>query len=45
MKSNKNLKPRDAIHLATAKSMKCKAIISDDSDFEKIEGIKRIKLD
>lgn len=38
-----NLKPRDAIHAATAIVNKCDSIISDDSDFDKIKEIKRIK--
>ena len=40
-----NLNPRDAIHAATALVNGIKEIISDDSDFEKIEGLKRIKLE
>ncbi|MEK6871872.1 MAG: PIN domain-containing protein [Nanoarchaeota archaeon] len=37
-----NLKPRDAIHLASALSENISEIISDDSDFDKIKEIKRI---
>ncbi|MBI2565351.1 type II toxin-antitoxin system VapC family toxin [Candidatus Woesearchaeota archaeon] len=40
-----NLKPRDAFHLACMKQLKLSKIVSDDSDFDKIKGIKRIKLD
>ncbi len=38
-----NLKPRDAIHAATAIVNKCDSIISDDSDFDKMKEIKRVK--
>ena len=38
-----NLKPRDAIHAATALVNGINEIISDDSDFDKIKEIKRIK--
>src|SRR3989344_1261660 len=38
------LDPRDAIHLACARSKNIKNIISDDKDFDKIEGIKRIGI-
>jgi len=40
-----NLKPRDAIHAATALSQGCTEIISDDSDFDKVKEIKRISPD
>jgi len=39
-----NLKPRDAIHAATAIINKCDSIISDDPDFDKIKEIKRLKI-
>ncbi|MEK6896500.1 MAG: type II toxin-antitoxin system VapC family toxin [Nanoarchaeota archaeon] len=39
-----NLKPRDAIHVATAILNNCVEIISDDSDFDRIRELKRIKL-
>ena len=42
---NYNLKPRDAIHVATALVNGINEIISDDSDFDKIKDIKRIKLE
>ena len=45
MKSYKTLKPRDAIHLSAALSVNASAIISDDSDFNDIEEIKRKSLD
>ena len=37
-----NLKPRDAIHIATALSQNCAEIISDDLDFDVVKEIKRI---
>ena len=37
-----NIKPRDAIHTATALLSNCNEIISDDDDFDKIEEIRRI---
>ncbi|MBI2451890.1 type II toxin-antitoxin system VapC family toxin [Candidatus Pacearchaeota archaeon] len=40
--SNYNLRPRDAIHAATALAQNCTEIISDDSDFDNIKEIKRI---
>jgi len=43
--SKYNLKPRDAIHAATALINGINNIISDDSDFDKIKELKRIKLD
>ncbi len=39
-----NLKPRDAIHLATMHREKEREIISEDPDFDKIPGITRIPL-
>jgi uncharacterized protein len=39
---NDKLDPRDAIHLAAMKSKKLRKILSSDSDFDKVEGIKRI---
>ena len=39
-----NLGPRDAIHAASAILNRCKEIMSDDPDFDKIKEIKRIKL-
>jgi len=39
-----NLKPRDAIHAATAIINNIKEIISDNPDFDKIKEIKRIKI-
>lgn len=38
-----NLKPRDAIHAATALLNNCTEIISDDPDFDKVKELKRIK--
>jgi len=37
-----NLKPRDAIHAASAIINKIPTIITDDSDFDKIKELKRI---
>ncbi|MCL2134413.1 MAG: type II toxin-antitoxin system VapC family toxin [Candidatus Bathyarchaeota archaeon] len=39
-----NLKPRDAIHVASALSRKLSTIISDDQDMDIIKEIKRIPL-
>ena len=39
-----NLKPRDAIHAATAIMSGEKEIITDDSDFDKVKELKRISL-
>ncbi|MBI2632066.1 type II toxin-antitoxin system VapC family toxin [Candidatus Pacearchaeota archaeon] len=39
---NYSLKPRDAIHAATAILNKCKEIYSDDPDFDKVKELKRI---
>lgn len=40
-----NIKPRDAIHAASAIVNGIKEIISDDSDFDKVKEIKRTKLE
>lgn len=39
-----NLKPRDAIHAATAILSGEKEIITDDSDFDKVKELRRISL-
>jgi hypothetical protein len=39
-----SLKPRDAIHAATAILHGEKEIITDDADFDKVTGLKRITL-
>lgn len=39
-----NLKPRDAFHAALMKNFGINEVVSDDSDFDKVEWIKRIKL-
>ena len=39
------LKPRDAIHAATALASGCTEIISDDSDFDSVKEIKRIPFE
>ena len=41
---NYNLKPRDSIHIATALSRDIHNIISDDSDFDSVDIVYRIKL-
>ena len=38
------LKPRDAFHAAIMKSFGVTEIVSDDSDFDKVKWMKRIKL-
>ena len=38
------LKPRDAIHLATMQSRNITSIATEDSDFDKIKGIKRVQI-
>lgn len=40
-----NLKPRDAIHLATMHLHHEQIIVSEDPDFDHIPGIKRISLE
>lgn len=40
-----NLKPRDAIHAASALINGINEIISDDSDFDNIKELRRIKLE
>ena len=39
-----NLKPRDAFHAAIMKQFQLKEIVSDDSDFDKVKELKRIRL-
>lgn len=39
-----NIKPRDAIHAATAIINNCSEIVSDDPDFDKIKELKRRKI-
>lgn len=39
-----NLTPRDAFHVAVMKSYDVKEIVSDDTDFDRVEGVKRIRL-
>ena len=38
------LKPRDAFHAAIMENFRIREIVSDDSDFDKVKEIKRIKL-
>ena len=39
-----SLKPRDAFHVAVMKELRIKEIVSDDSDFDRVEWIKRVKI-
>ena len=39
-----NLKPRDAFHAAIMKQFHVDSIVSDDSDFDRIKDIRRVKL-
>jgi predicted nucleic acid-binding protein len=39
------LSPRDSIHVASALTKNIKAIISDDSDFDQVQEIKRTPLE
>lgn len=39
-----DLKPRDAFHVAVMKTFDVEEIVSDDPDFDRVEGIKRIGL-
>ena len=38
------LKPRDAFHVAIMEHFRLKEIVSDDSDFDRVKEIKRIKI-
>ena len=40
-----NLKPRDAFHLAVMENLQLVTIVSDDSDFDSIKNIRRLKLE
>ncbi|MDR0493260.1 MAG: type II toxin-antitoxin system VapC family toxin [Nitrososphaerota archaeon] len=42
--SKYSLKPRDAIHIASAINQKLELMISDDQDFDRIKEINRIPL-
>ncbi len=42
---NSDLDPRDAIHLASMKKAKMTTLLSEDSDFDQIEGIERKSVD
>ena len=44
LKNLKNIKPRDAIHIASCFHKKIPIIASDDSDFDNIQGLKRLPL-
>ena len=37
------LDPRDAIHIASMKELGLSVIVSEDEDFDKVEGIERLK--
>lgn len=41
---NCGLRPRDAFHVSIMDQFHTNEIVSDDADFDKIQGIKRIKL-
>ncbi len=42
--SRSDLDPRDALHLATMKEVGLTTIVTEDKDFEDIEGIQRIDI-
>ncbi len=44
IRENYNIKPRDAIHISSALSKNIHNIISDDSDFDLVNLINRIRL-
>lgn len=37
-----NLKPSDALHVSSMKKCKAKLIVSEDSEFDKVEWIERV---
>jgi uncharacterized protein len=39
-----NLKPRDAFHCAVMEHFHIKEIVSDDKDFDKVQTIRRVKI-
>ena len=39
-----DLSPRDAFHIAIMKEAKITSIVSDDEDFDDLEGIKRVSI-
>jgi predicted nucleic acid-binding protein len=39
-----DLSPRDAFHISIMKEGKIASIVSDDEDFDKVEGVKRILI-
>lgn len=39
-----DLSPRDAFHIAIMKEAKITSIVSDDEDFDDLEGIKRVPI-
>jgi hypothetical protein len=39
-----NMKPRDAMHLAVMEELNVKEIVSDDADFDVVNGIKRVDV-
>jgi len=38
------LDPRDAIHIASMKELGLSLIVSEDNDFDKVDGIKRVNV-
>jgi predicted nucleic acid-binding protein len=45
MRRNEHLRPRDAIHLATMESAGIYTIVSDDSDFDRVDDVDRRGLE
>jgi uncharacterized protein len=39
------LRPRDAFHIAIMRETGTNEIVTDDADFDRVKGIKRIKID
>ena len=42
MEDRPAMKPRDALHAATALSAGCDSIVSTDADFDRLPGLKRV---
>jgi len=41
---NTNLDPRDAIHIASMKELRLSSILSEDDDFDGLNGIQRVNV-
>ena len=39
-----SLRPRDALHLSAMQKVECKALASNDSDFDRVPGIQRFEV-